>query len=106
MKRPEPSTKLRIVHQASTPQGRRYYLACERGRLDLQFAPLVVEGATSWRIDAKLRVPLSTDALVTETGGSLTEALRSVARTYEGNDNASIFDWKAVEGLLVEFQAL
>lgn len=110
MKKESPRTKLRIVDQNRTMHMRGYDLACEGARMRVVVAPVNDETGGRWRVEATIRSEDRVEvAVANETGPTRTEALRSVATTMRGLEpqtDIAMFDWEAVEALLVSVQAL
>jgi hypothetical protein len=112
MKKASQRTELRITGQERTMHMRIYDLACEGSRLRLEVAPVDVDGAEAWRVEAKVRPRADANAEVTsanETAATRTEALRALARTWRSNEaqhGIRMFDWEAVEVLLGSVRAL
>jgi len=110
MKKPSTRTELRIVDQMRTMHLRGYSLACEGARMRLEIAQVHNDGPEVWRVQAKVRSTVQgEDTLANELGPTRTEALRAVAhkwRETEPQHGMNMFDWDAVEALLVSVQAL
>lgn len=110
MKKPSTRTELRIVNQVRTMHLRGYEFACESAKLRLDIAPVQNDGPGMWRVEARVRTgDRSDETTANEVGTSRTEALRAVAKTWrdkEEEHGIRVFDWDAVEALLVDVHAL
>lgn len=110
MKKPSTRTELRIVNQVRTMHLRGYDFACEGAKMRLDIAPVQNDGPGMWRVEARVRSgDRSEETTANETGASRTQALRAVAQTWrdrEAEHGIRVFDWDAVEALLVGVQAL
>ena len=103
-------TELRIVDQARSIAGRDYYFRYRNARMRVHVAPVAVDGVDAWRVDASVRAfPEGEATTVHDTGLTRTDALRSLARSSlsgESSHMMGLFDWEAVEKLLVQVKAL
>lgn len=111
MKKPTTTrTELRITDQRRLRDARGYDLACEGGKLKLQVAQIEDGSDASWRVEAKGRAYADgEEACALETGSTPTEALRAVAKSWREKEplhGIRMFDWEAVEALLVGVRAL
>ena len=108
MKKEQNTSGLRIVDQIRTMHCREYDLACEDGRLTVHVEP----AGDAWRVDARGRRASrvgSSPTTASETAPTRLEALRAVAASWKDGaqqHGMTMFDWEAVEKLLVGVRAL
>ena len=111
MKKASTRTELRIVDQVRTMHLRGYDFACEGIKLRLEISPVSNDPPNLWRVQARTRTTPSTglETSANETGTTPIEALHAVAKSWretEPQHGITVFDWEAVEALLVSVQAL
>jgi hypothetical protein len=104
-------TELRIVDQVRTMHLRGYDFACEGVKLRLEISPVSNDEPNLWRVQARTRTTPSAglETSANETAPTPTEALRAVAKSWRENEaqhGITVFDWEAIEALLVSVHAL
>ena len=89
--------------------GVEYHLACEGARLTVHVYPTPSTGP-GWRVGASIRRAAGTEAVhLDEVGPSRTDTFRALAKTWRErmvSRDLGMFDWEAVETLLVNVRAL
>lgn len=109
-KKPSVRTELRILDQRRIRDALEYHLAYEGARLVVHVAPMRDGTSDGWRVGASVRSALGEEAVhADEIGSSRAEAFHALAAAWKKNERThglAMFDWDAVETLLVSVRAL
>jgi hypothetical protein len=110
MKEKEDKDALKITGQSRVRGGMGYDLKCRGVNLSLVISPrMSPDDPGVWQVEARSKRAPDDPFVAVESGATKQEALRAVGRTWDSSISThglAMFDWEAVEQILLTVRAV